>query len=87
MPLQRGTRVIAAAALSLAVLGSFAPAKAQEMNPAVDPRAARILKAALENVAGAKSFSFQAEVAPAVPLDSVMRGIGVGRVEVAERGG
>jgi hypothetical protein len=73
MPLQRWTRVIAAAGFSLAVLGSLAAAQAAESNPAADPRATRILRAALQNVAATKSLSFEAEVIREVPLDSGQR--------------
>lgn len=73
MPLQRWTRVIAAAGLSLAVFGSLAAAQAAEGNPAVDPRAQRILQAALQNVAATKSFTFEAEVIREIPLDSGQR--------------
>lgn len=69
MPFQRGIRLIAAAVFALAALGSFPPAKAEE-KPAIDMRAARIFKAALENVAAAKSFSFDAEIEKEAPLDS-----------------
>ena len=73
MPLQRWTRLVVAAGFSLAALGSIAPAKAEELNPAVDPRATRILKAALEDLAAAKSFTFEAEVIKEAPLDSGQR--------------
>lgn len=72
MPLSRTTKTIAAA-LALAVLGGGTPARAVENAAAVDPRAASILKAALENVAAAKSFTVQAEITNEVPLDSGQR--------------
>jgi hypothetical protein len=55
------------------VLGSLPPAQAAEKNPALDPRAVRIFKAALQNVAATPSFTFQAEVIKEVPLDSGQR--------------
>ena len=73
MPLQKWTRLIAAAGCLLAVLGSSPPVQAAEKNPAVDPRAARILKAALQDLTAAKSFTFRAEVIKEEPLDSGQR--------------
>ena len=73
MPLQKWTRLIAAAGFSLAVLGSVAPAKAEEPNPEIDSRAERIGKAALQYVAAAKAFTFEAEIVNEAALDSGQR--------------
>lgn len=72
MPLQKWTRLIAAAAFSLAAFGSFAPAVAEEKDP-VDPRVARIAQAALLHIAAAKGITFEAEIVNEVPLDTGQR--------------
>lgn len=70
MPLQRWTRFVTAAGFSLAVLGSFTPARAEGTPAAADPRVERIVKAALQHIAAAKSIAFEAKVVNEVPLDS-----------------
>jgi len=73
MPLQRWTRLIVTAGFSLAVLGSFTPARAAEKAPAIDPRAESIVRAALQNIATARSISLEAEIVNDIPLDSGQR--------------
>jgi hypothetical protein len=73
MPLQRWTGVIAAAGLSLAMIGSVAPAKAEEQNPAIDKRVERIVKAALQHIAASKGCTFEAEIVNEAPLDNGQR--------------
>jgi len=73
MPLMSRMRILAAAGFSLAVLGSSPPAQAEVMASAVEPRAERILRAALLNVSSAKTFSFKAEIVKQAPLDSGQR--------------
>src|SRR5512137_2856075 len=70
MPLQRWTRLVVAAGFSLAALGSFMPAGAEEKPGAGDPRVERIVKAALQHIAAAKGIAFEARVVNEVPLDS-----------------
>lgn len=73
MPLQKWTRLIGAAGFSLALLGSSLPSQAEEKSSAIDPRVERIIKAAMQNIAAAQSFSLEAEIINEVPLDSGQR--------------
>jgi len=70
--------------LALAAATSLPTARAAEQPP-IDPEAARILKAALERIGGAKSFTFQAEVTKDVLLPSGQKIQFPGKIEVAVR--
>jgi hypothetical protein len=59
MPLKRGTWLLSAVCISL-VLSSGA-ARAED-KPSIEPRAERILRAALVNIAAAKSYTFRGEL-------------------------
>ena len=64
MPLKRGTWFLPAVCISLVVSSGAARA---EDKPSIEPRAERILKAALGNLAAAKSYMFRGELTNEVP--------------------
>ncbi len=73
-----------AAGLAIAAVTSLPVALAEE-KPAVEPEAARILKAALDRIGAAKSFTFRAEVTNDSPLPSGQKIQFPGTLEVAVR--
>jgi len=78
------TGVLLAAGLALAVVTGMPVARAQE-GASVEPEAARIFKAALERIGGAKSFTFRAEVTKDSSLPSGQKIQFPGTLEVAVR--
>jgi hypothetical protein len=81
---QRVTGALLAAGLVLAGVMGTAASRAQE-KPSIEPEAARILKAALERIEKAKSFTFRAEVTNDAPLPSGQIVQFPGKLEVAVR--
>jgi len=79
------TLAILATGLTLAAALSVTPPARAEEKPAIEPEAARILKAALERIGGAKSFTFRAEVTSDTPLPSGQKIQFPGTLEVAVR--
>ncbi len=77
-------RTLLAVGLALVAVTSLSEVRAQEP-PAIEPEAARILKAALERIGGAKSFTFRAEVTSDVPLPGGQKLQFPGVLEVAVR--
>jgi hypothetical protein len=78
------TGMLLAAGLALAAAVGMPAARAEE-KPAIDPEAARILKAVLERIEKAPSFTFRAEVATDAPLPSGQKIQYPGMLEVAVR--
>jgi len=81
---KRMTVALLAAGLALAVATGLPVARAEE-KPSVEPEAARILKAALERIGGAGSFTFRAEVMNDTLLPSGQKIQFPGTLEVAVR--
>jgi len=73
-----------AAGLSLMAVTGMPAARAEE-KAAIEPEAARILKAALERIGGATSFTFRAEITKDSPLPSGQKIQFPGTLEVAVR--
>lgn len=84
MPRKGMTGVLLAVGLALAVAASTPSARAEEKQ-SIEPEAARILKAALERIGGAKSFTFRAEVTNDTPLPSGQKIQFPGTLEVGIR--
>jgi hypothetical protein len=70
--------------LALAAVTGIPEARAAEQ-PAIEPEAARIIKAALERIAGAQSLTFRAEVTKDSSLPSGQKLQFPGKLEVAVR--
>ena len=81
---KRMTGALLAAGLALAVATGIPGARADE-KPSIEPEAARIFKAALERIGGAKNFTFQAEVMNDTSLPSGQKVQFPGTLEVAIR--
>jgi len=79
------TLALLAAGAALAAALSLPPVARAEEKLSVDPEAARIVKAALERIGGAKSFTFRAEVTSDTPLPSGQKVQFPGTLEVAVR--
>ena len=73
-------------AVCLALLGSVPPEAARaEEKPSIEPAARQALTAALERIAGAKAFTFRAEIVNDVALPSAKKLQTVGALEMAVR--
>ena len=82
MPLKKSMWFVAAACISLTAVGSVAHAEEQS---SIEPRAARILNAAIGNLAAAKSYMFRGEMTTEGQLPGGQRLEYAGTVQAAVR--